>query len=64
MDTVAELKALLKKHEADGWTKMLTDSIAEAKDIAIRRGLQGAKDFPDGLEGKNGYYAYLEKMVR
>jgi len=64
MNIVTELKVLLQKHKADNWKKLLLDSITEAKQKAKLEGLRGADKFPVGLEGKNGYYAYLEKLVK
>jgi len=63
MDIVQELQALLQVHEQDGWVQMLVDSITEAKVKAMKAGLKGAKDFPEGLEGEKGYFVYLERMV-
>jgi len=60
--TVTELKELLDKNP--GWDEKLKDSISEAKHEAIRAGIRDADKFPEGLEGKHGYYAYLNKMVR
>lgn len=63
MNIVQELQALLKVHEKDGWYQMLEDSVKEAKVKAVRGGVQGAKDFPDCLEGGNGYFSFLMDMV-
>ena len=61
---VTELKELLAKHKKEAWGKLLTDSIAEAKIIAIEKKVQGAEKFPEGLDGDNGYYEYLNKAVK
>ena len=60
--TVIALKELLKKHE--GWKALLEDSISEAKKEAVRGGIRDADKFPEGLEGKHGYYHYLNEMVQ
>jgi phosphatidylserine decarboxylase precursor len=59
---VTALKKVLK--ENPDWSEKLVDSISEAKHEAVREGIRDAKKFPSGLEGDNGYYAYLNKMVR
>lgn len=61
---VKDLKALLDVHEKDDWRGMLHDSVLEARALAIRRKLKGADKFPDSLDGKGGYYDYLNKMVK
>lgn len=59
---VTELKTLLAKHE--GWDKLLLDSVTEAKEEAFRQGLKIADTLPDDLDGKNGYFTFLNKMVK
>ena len=58
-DCIVKLKELLVKHP--DWPKLLLDSITEAKEIAIRRGMKRAHKWPDDLEG---YFAYLEDTVQ
>lgn len=61
---VIELEKLLKDHFKDAWGSLLTDSLAEAKERAERAGIAGADKFPVGLEGDNGYFAFLDKAVK
>jgi len=60
---VCKLKDMLLAHEKDNWKGMLTNSVAEAKALAIQQGLKDAKSLPEGLDGRHGYYAYLNKSV-
>ena len=61
---VNELRNLLSEHKDDDWAGLLLDSITEAKKKAEIHGLKDAEKMPVGLEGPNGYYAYLNMMVQ
>jgi phosphatidylserine decarboxylase len=54
-DPVAELKTMLAANP--DWSKLLLDSIVEAKETALRRGMVRAEKWPDDLDG---YYAFIE----
>jgi len=61
---VEELKVLLNRYKKEEWSKLLLDSITEAKAMAEREGVHGAVTFPDKLDGEGGYFDYLNRMVK
>jgi len=63
-DIVTKLQLMLHEHDQDRWRQLLLDSIVEARNLAIEEKVAGAEDYPTELEGDNGYYAYLNKMVK
>jgi len=60
LNCVKELKVLLKKHEKDGWEKLLVDSITEAKALAVAAKVPMHELLPGDLDG---YFKFLHHMV-
>jgi len=58
-DIVDELTDLLLTHP--GWDDLLLASITEAKEEALQRGMERAREWPDDLDG---YFEYLRGAVR
>jgi len=59
---VDDLRKLLRQHP--DWQHDLEESIAQAKSEAQKHAVMGADELPTGLEGTEGYYAYLDRYVR
>jgi phosphatidylserine decarboxylase precursor len=54
-----ELKHLLEAHPE--WGQLLLDSLKEAKEIALRRGMERARNWPDTIEK---YLAFIDKSAK
>jgi len=59
MNPAAELQGLLTTHHE--WNQLLLDSITEAKAIALRRGMEAARTWPDTVDE---YLAFIDASYK